>query len=218
MKKISSLKLIILLGLVLVITWLVAFWYEAKLPDKIPSHWNIKGEIDGYMEKPWGVYMLPLISTITSLLLLLLPKVAPKGFKLDSAKVVYETLVLITAVFLCGVMILMFEAGMNNKIDVNQWTMAGTGLLVIFIGNYLSKVPKNFFLGIRTPWTLSSDEVWYKTHRLGSWTFVLSGLLALLGSLLDWPMGIMIAGFMVAALIPVIYSLIIYKQSEGFDE
>ncbi len=162
--------------------------------------------------------MLPLISTITSLLLLLLPKVAPKGFKLDSAKVVYETLVLITAVFLCGVMILMFEAGMNNKIDVNQWTMAGTGLLVIFIGNYLSKVPKNFFLGIRTPWTLSSDEVWYKTHRLGSWTFVLSGLLALLGSLLDWPMGIMIAGFMVAALIPVIYSLIIYKQSEGFDE
>lgn len=218
MKKANNHKVLISLGLILVITWVVAFWYEPKLPEKIPSHWNIEGEIDGYMTKPWGVFMLPLISTITSLFLMLLPKVAPKGFKLDSAKSVYEIIVLITAIFMLGIMVLMFEAGMNKQVDMNQWVMVGVGGLFIVIGNYISKVPKNFFLGIRTPWTLASDEVWYKTHRLGSWTFVLSGLLAVLGGLLHWPMEWMIGGFMAAALVPFIYSLIIYKQIEGFDD
>ena len=218
MKKTSNHKVLISLGLILAITWIVAFWYEAKLPDKIPSHWNIKGEVDGYMSKPWGVYLLPLISTVTTLLLMFLPKVAPKGFKLGSAKSVYDIIVLITAIFMLGIMVLVFEAGLNQQVDMNQWVMVGIGGLFVVIGNYLSKVPKNFFLGIRTPWTLSSDEVWYKTHRLGSWTFVISGILAILGGLLHWPMEWMIVGFTAAALIPALYSLVIYKQSEGFDE
>jgi uncharacterized membrane protein len=211
-------KLIFSIVVVLVISWVVAFIYEAKLPQKIPTHWNIHGEVDGYTNKPWGVYMLPLISTVTSFLLLLLPKIAPKGFKLDSAKSVYEIIVLIMAIFMMGVMVLTFEAALNKAVDVNQWIMVGLGVLFIVIGNYLSKVPKNFFLGIRTPWTLSSDEVWYKTHRLGSWVFVICGMLTLLGGLLSWPMVLMIIILSAAGLVPFIYSLIIYKNIEGFNE
>ncbi|TDR17508.1 SdpI family protein [Marinicella litoralis] len=218
MKNNTNKKFLIALGLLLIVTWIVAFWYEAKLPEKIPSHWNIEGEVDGYMNKPWGVYMLPIISTITSVVLMLLPKIAPKGFKLESAKSVYETIVLIMAVFMLGVMILIFEAGMNKNIDMNQWMMVGIGSLFIIVGNYLSKVPKNFFLGIRTPWTLASDVVWYKTHRLGSWTFVLAGIVALLGGFLQWPVEWLIGGFVAAALVPFVYSLVIYKQIEGFEE
>ncbi len=203
---------------VLIITWIVAFVYDPKLPDQIPTHWNIHGEVDDYTSKPWGVYMLPLISTCTSLLLLILPKIAPKGFKLEGAKKVYEIIVLIMAVFMLGVMVLVFEQALNNKFDMNKWIMGGIGILFIIIGNYLTKVPKNFFMGIRTPWTLASDEVWYKTHRVGSWTFVGFGALALLGALLEWPIVFLTGCLIAAGFIPLIYSLIIYKKIEGFKD
>ena len=203
---------------VILTTWVVAFIYEPKLPEQIPTHWNIHGEVDGYTSKPWGVYMLPLISTATSLLLLLLPMISPKGFKLDTARKVYDIIVLVMAIFMFGIMVLMFEAGMNGEIDMNQWILVAMGVLFVVIGNYLTKVPKNFFMGIRTPWTLASDEVWYKTHRLASWTFVLAGLLVILSAILsasvNWAIGLLLA----AAFIPVIYSLVIYKKIEGFNE
>ncbi|MFC3193735.1 SdpI family protein [Marinicella sediminis] len=203
---------------VVLVTWLVAFVYEPGLPEQVPSHWNIHGEVDGYMAKPWGVFFMPLLSTGMSILLWILPMIAPKGFKLDNARSVYELLVLIIALFMLGVMVLTFEAGLNDQVDMNQWMMVGIGALFLILGNYLSKVPKNFFIGIKTPWTLASDEVWYKTHRLGSWTFFIAGLLVILGGFLQWPFGWMIGLLVAAGVIPLIYSLVIYKKIEGFKE
>ena len=211
-------KILVSVLVVIVITWVVAFIYEAKLPEQIPTHWNIHGEVDGYTAKPWGVYMLPLISTAMSLLLLVLPKISPKGFKLDTARKVYDIIVLVMAVFMLGIMVLTFEAGLNSEIDMNQWILAAIGVLFVVVGNYLAKVPKNFFMGIRTPWTLASDEVWYKTHRVASWAFVIAGLSVILCAFLQasvtWAIGLLIA----ATVIPLVYSLIIYKKIEGFDE
>ena len=211
-------KTVATVSLVVIITWVIAWIYDPRLPDPVPSHWNIHGEVDGYMDKPWGVYILPLISTMVNALLLFLPKIAPKGFKLKSGIKIYELLVLVNSIFQFGVMVLAFEAGLNQNIDMNLWMMLIMGALFVLIGNYLSKVPKNFFLGIRTPWTLSSDQVWYKTHRLASWTFVLAGLVMMVGGLLEWPMSWLIGFVVVAALVPVIYSLWIYKKIEGFKD
>lgn len=86
----KSKKIAVSLIVVICVTWIVAVLYYGKLPEKIPSHWNIDGEINGYMTKPWGVYMFPLMSTVLSVILWFLPKVAPKGFKLDSARKAYN--------------------------------------------------------------------------------------------------------------------------------
>jgi uncharacterized membrane protein len=92
------------------------------------------------------------------------------------------------------------------------------GLLLMVMGNFLGKVRKNFFLGIRTPWTLASDEVWAKTHRLGGWCFVVAGIfMAIMGVItppsgMPWVIGIIVA----IALIPVVYSYIAYRRIEGF--
>ena len=209
-------KILFSVLVVVVITWVVAFIYEPKLPEQIPTHWNASGEVDGYTSKPWGVYILPLISTAMSMLLMVLPQISPKGFKLGKARKVYDIIVLVMAVFMLAVMVLSFEAGINGEIDMNQWILAAMGLLFVVLGNYLAKVPKNFFMGIRTPWTLASDEVWYKTHRLASWTFVISGLLVILCAFLQFSVNWAIGLLMAAAFIPVIYSLIIYKKIEGF--
>ncbi len=209
--------LIFTVAVVLAITWLVACFYQPYLPEMIPTHWNIHGEVNDYIAKPWGVYMLPLISTAVSLLLLILPKISPKGFRLDAALRVYYLITLVMALFLLGLMLLMFNAALNKSFDMNVWLMAGMGGMFIIIGNFLSKVPKNFFLGIRTPWTLASDEVWYKTHRMGAWVFIISGLAIMISALAGLSMNIIlvVVGFM--ALVPILYSLYLYKHLEGFE-
>ena len=91
------------------------------------------------------------------------------------------------------------------------------GILFISIGNYLSQVKSNFFMGIRTPWTLSSDEVWRKTHLVGGYSFVISGLLFLASSFITdpWNAYIPIIAIIIAALIPIVYSYIIYTQEKN---
>lgn len=210
-------NLIISTLITILITWIVAVIYSGYLPDPVPTHWNIDGEIDGWTAKPWGVYILPIIDTATILLLLVLPKIAPKGFRLDGALKVYYLLTLVIAVFMLAVMLFMFNAALNKDFNMTTWIMSGIGLLFIIIGNYLTKIPKNFFLGIRTPWTLSNDEVWYKTHRVSAWVFILAGLALMLSAFTTYKQTILITVIIATAAIPILYSLYLYKNIEGFD-
>ena len=210
-------NLIISTLITILITWIVAVIYSGYLPDPVPTHWNIDDEIDGWTAKPWGVYILPIIDTATILLLLVLPKIAPKGFRLDGALKVYYLLTLVIAVFMLAVMLFMFNAALNKDFNMTTWIMSGIGLLFIIIGNYLTKIPKNFFLGIRTPWTLSNDEVWYKTHRVSAWVFILAGLALMLSAFTTYKQTILITVIIATAAIPILYSLYLYKNIEGFD-
>ena len=186
--------------IVLAATWITAFIYYGKLPEQIPTHWNFQGEIDGHMSKPWGVYLIPIISSVLSLILWYLPKIAPKGFKLDGAKKVYNIIVFVLSVFLYVIMIITFKAALDNSLNTTQILFILMGLLNVIIGNYLSKVPKNFFLGIRTPWT-----------------FILCGLLIVIAALIDLSRMVIITLLLLAVLIPAIYSLISYYKIEGFN-
>ena len=213
----KSKKIAVSLIVVICVTWIVAVLYYGKLPEKIPSHWNIDGEINGYMTKPWGVYMFPLMSTVLSVILWFLPKVAPKGFKLDSARKAYNIIIFVMSVFLFAIMVMTFEAALDNTLNTTQFVFTMVGALFVIIGNYLSKVPKNFFFGIRTPWTLSSDKVWYQTHRVGSWIFIVCGMLVIFSSLMGVQQNYIVVLLMSAGLLPVIYSLFSYYKIEGFN-
>jgi uncharacterized membrane protein len=196
--------------------WVVAAWYYPQLPDVVPTHWNAQGQADDYMNKPWGVVMLPLISTGVMLLLLVLPKLSPKGFRLDSAGRAYGIVVSIIMVFMLGVMVLSFEQTLGELPSFNQWISGGLGVLLLVLGNYLGKFPKNFWIGIRTPWTLASDEVWFKTHRLAGRTFMAGGVLVIICAIAALKLEYLVGITAVAALTPVIYSLVAYKQLHGF--
>lgn len=211
-------NLIISTLITILITWIVAVIYSGYLPDPVPTHWNIDGEIDGWTAKPWGVYIIPIISTLTTGLLLFLPKIAPKGFRLEGALKVYYLLTLVIAIFMLLIMIFTFSAAQNQNFNMTTWIMSGIGLLFIIIGNYLTKIPKNFFLGIRTPWTLSSDTVWYKTHRLSAWVFIIAGLVMMLSPITPYQQTILITVIIATAAIPILYSLYVYKKVEGFKE
>ena len=101
--------------------------------------------------------------------------------------------------------------------DMGRPVLVGVGLLLAVLGNYLGKTTRNFFLGIRTPWTLASDEVWRRTHRLGGWTMVAAGVALVVMGLFGASEMALLVIVGAAALIPVVYSFFAYRALEGFN-
>jgi uncharacterized membrane protein len=155
------------------------------LPAIVPTHWNAAGQVNGYAPKWVNALLFPLISIGIFVLIRLLLVAGPRLGYQNSRRANLE----IVNFIINGVLLLMlvlqlvataFSLGMN--IDINFVVILSISVLFIFIGNYLGKLRRNFWAGIRTPWTLASDVVWERTHRFGSWLFVIGGLLGVIMS------------------------------------
>jgi uncharacterized membrane protein len=182
-----------------------------SLPAVIPTHWNAAGVADGFMPKTVGAWLVPGVSAGTLALFLVLPLVSPRGFEMtgfSGAFAVMRRSVLVFLTFIHGVALLI---GLGRDIDMTKAAWGGTGLLLAIIGNYFSKVRKNFFVGIRTPWTLANDEVWERTHRFGGRLWVPGGLLICLAGLAGQSAWLLPA-LLVMALVPCVYSYLIYRR------
>ena len=200
------------------ITIAVAAYLYPSLPEQIPTHWNFQGEVDDYTAKPWGVMIMPLMAIFVFVIMKLIPVISPKGFRTDQFRGVVNIFTVTLVGFMSAVALLVLLSATGRNVHMNEMVFAGMGLLFIVLGNYLGKVRKNFFIGIRTPWTLASDEVWSRTHRLGGWIFVLIGFFMFLNAFIRFPEGWLIGSIVVVALVPVVYSYVLYRKIEGFDE
>lgn len=187
------------------------------LPEMIPTHWNAQGQVDGYMKKPGGVLMMPAMAVVTYIIMKLIPVISPRGFRTDKFSDVIGVLQVTLVGFMSIVAILVLLEARGLNVRINEMITTGVGLLFVVIGNYLGKVRKNFFIGIRTPWTLASDEVWNRTHRIGGKLFILSGVIIWTGALLRLPITWTVAVAVGLVLIPVVYSYFLYRRIEGFE-
>jgi uncharacterized membrane protein len=191
----------------------VAALYD-RMPDPVPTHWNLHGVADGFTHKPWGPLLLP--STMAGLLVVfvgirvLSPKEAPvEGFA--------RTYTLITAAvqgFLLLLTVVASMAAVGVPVDMSRGVALGVGMLYVVLGNFMGKFTRNFFVGIRTPWTLSSDEVWFRTHRLGGKLFVAAGLATLAGAFTRAGIAVLLASTLLATMISAVYSYLVYRQLE----
>lgn len=185
-----------------------------QLPDQMPSHWNVNDEVDGYMSKIWGVILMPLIALGLLVLLTVVPTLDPLKANIAQFRETFNLFIVFIVVFLLYVhaLTLVWALG-TTSFKMSAALLPMMGLLFIFIGYLLRKAKRNFFIGIRTPWTLSSDSVWNKTHQLGSILFMLSGAFAILGSLVGgitafWLMFVPLIG---STIFLVIYSYVLYR-------
>jgi len=180
-----------------------AFMYSG-LPDPMPTHWDAAGQANDYMSKPAGAVVLAAVPLFIFFIFKLIPVISPRGFRTESFAGVLNILMAATVIFGCVISVAAIEAALGADFNISTVVMVSVGFLLIVMGNFLGKVRKNFFLGIRTPWTLASDEVWAKTPRLGGWCFVIGGVLVALSAVfipnLEWLVYIIIG----AALIPVV--------------
>ena len=177
----TKLTTIIVLILILGATIAGALLWN-QLPDPMASHWNANDQVDGYMSRFWGVFVMPLVTLGMFLLFLVIPNIDPLKANIAQFR---ETFNLFIA-FMVGFMIYIHALTLRwnlgyTDFGISRGMLPAMGLLFIIVGSLLRKAKRNFFIGIRTPWTLSSDTVWDKTHQLGATLFVASGVLAVIG-------------------------------------
>ena len=145
------------LALVLVVAaFLMTAVLYGRLPEQIPSHWNLRGEVDSYSAKPFGPFALPGVMAGLFLLFLALPAISPRGFRFESFRAVWGIFQSAILGFLFLIHALVLLSAMGRPVDMTRGVEAGVGLLLAVLGNFLGKVTRNFFVGIRTPWTLAS--------------------------------------------------------------
>ena len=186
-----------------------------RLPEQMASHWNINDQVDGYVSKFWGVFMLPLISLGMFLLFLVIPNIDPLKANIAQFREAFNLFITLITGFMLYLyaLTLLWSLGYMG-FGMSRAILPAMGLLFIFISTMLRKAKRNFFIGIRTPWTLSSDKVWDETHRLGAVLFIISGVLAFIGAFFGGTTAfwLFFAPLMGSAIFLVIYSYVLYRQ------
>ena len=186
------------------------------LPDPMPTHWDSAGNANGYMTRTSGAATLIAVPVFSILVFKIIPIISPRGYRTEQFSGVVNTLMVGVVIFGCVIAVVAIETALGANMNISKVVLIGVGLLLAFVGNFLGKTRKNFFIGIRTPWTLASDEVWIKTHRLGGWCLVGAGLLMVVAAFFDMKTDWTITIVVVAVLVPVIYSYFAYRALEGF--
>ncbi len=165
------------------LSFIISIYFYPQMPDQMATHWSSQGEVNGYMTKFWGLFFMPLIITGIAVLFLVIPKIDPMKENIEKFRNYYEGFIILLILFMAAVHLYTLLWNIGIQTDSNVVLSIGIGLLFYGAGVLLENAERNWFIGIRTPWTLSSDRVWGKTNRLGGKLFKIAGIIAILGVL-----------------------------------
>lgn len=154
-----------------------------QLPERVPLHWDWSGQPDRWGSRLEGAFLLPAFALGLWMLLTFLPKIDPRRANYERFGGTYDFVVTAVVTFMAGMHVIVLGATLGWPIAINRVVPAAVGVLLIVIGNLLPRARSNWWFGIRTPWTLSSDRVWQKTHRVGGYLMIATGLGLLLHAL-----------------------------------
>lgn len=198
---------------------LLPFLYLAyiwnQLPDKVPVHWNFKGEIDRYGDKAERILIPVLLPLLMYVIFSVVPKIDPKkklnkmGNKFQSLKIWMITFMSLLALFI-------IYSAKNQSFDNSNYLVILIGVLYIILGNYFKTIKANYFIGIRTPWTLESEFVWKETHKLAGKMWFIGGIIVVLSSFvlekqINFIVFLTITG--IIAIVPIGYSYLLFRRN-----
>ena len=185
-----------------------------SMPETMATHWDADGNVNGYSTRAVGVFLIPALTLGIYLLMLAIPHIAVYRKNIESFKQYYFYLIAGIVVFLAVVQSAMLAANMGYAFDMSYIIMPAIAVFFYGIGIILDKTRRNFFIGIRTPWTLSSDKVWEKTNRLGSKMFRVFGVLAVLSLLVPGSLLFFIAAVLIGVAYLFVYSYLEYEKEK----
>jgi uncharacterized membrane protein len=202
------------ISLLLVISsFLVSIIVYPQLPEQMASHWNIKGDVDGYFGRFWGAFLLPLINIGIYILLVLVPRIDPLKDNITRFRRYYDLFFIAIIGFFIYIHLLTLLWNLGIEFNLLQFLSPAIALLIYLAGTLMEHAKRNYMVGIRTPWTLSSDIVWDKTHRLGSRLFKISAVIILVAIVFpDWLILLLLVPLLSAALYLIVYSYFEYRK------
>lgn len=189
----------------------------SRLPERVPVHWNISGEPDRFGTRLEGAFFLPVVMIIMLTIMRWFPTLDPRGANIARFRTAYDTIVATMVAFMAAVHVLVLGNSLGWTINITTVALVGLGVLIMVLGNVLPIVRSNFIFGIRTPWTLSSERVWTRAHRVGGYTMVAGGLVVVISAFLPQPLGVFVAlsSLLTAAIVPIVYSYVLWARERG---
>jgi len=199
--------------LIIMISFIIGISFYSLLPDKVASHWNAKGEVDGYMSKFGGLFLMPVISLVLLLLFIIIPKIDPLKHNIEKFRKYFNGFIVLMMLFLFYLYILTILWNIGVRFNFVHLLVPIFSIFFYYCGILIQKAQRNWFIGIRTPWTLSNEQVWNKTHKIGGILFKIAGIISLIGILLpEYALFFVICPVIIASLFPVIYSYFAYQK------
>lgn len=194
------------------------------LPASMATHWNAAGQPDGTMSRSAALAFIPAISALMLLTFAVIPRIDPLRENITAFRGVYDWFVVVFTAFLAAIHGGIIAFNLGYEFDFTLLVVVLVAGLFVYVGILLRHAERNWFVGIRTPWTLSSDAVWERTHRLGGRLFVLTGLITLGGLFVgEYAIYFLVIPALVTAVITVAYSYYLYERldhgsdTEGID-
>ena len=200
---------------ILLLTFAITLAAYPVLPDRLASHWGLSGEANGYLPKIWGLAIVPVLSAALTLLFLAIPRIDPLRANIAKFREAFDAFIMLFLAYMLYVQLLVIAWNLGLRFNFGQLLSPAFGVLFYAIGILVGKAKRNWFIGIRTPWTLSSDRVWDKTHALGGKLFRIAGIIALLGILSPALAFVCIIGpvFLISVYL-VVFSYLEYRKEE----
>ncbi|MFM1651669.1 SdpI family protein [Brevibacillus sp. B_LB10_24] len=201
----------LLLIAITILIWVIAL---PNLPAKLPIHWNFSGEVDRYSGKAEAMLLMVGIMVLIYGLFVAVPRIDPKRDNYKYFSKSYGIIINSVLTLLAVVNILIVLAGLGYDIPIVSFVNYILGAIFIVLGNFMQQVRMNYFIGIRTPWTLSSETVWKKTHRVAGKVFFVSGVLLILAAFLPagWKPAVTLTIVIICGGLPLAYSYWLYKK------
>jgi uncharacterized membrane protein len=200
-------------GIVLIaVSFALSALMYPRLPDPMPMHWDLLGNLDGEIARAWGAFLVPAVAAGVWLLLLVLPRLSPREFPMEPFARQWRAFEIAILGFLLFAQWLMLHAAASQRPLPSRLFQVGLGVLLAALGNLFGKTTRNFFFGIRTPWTIASEEVWLRTHRFAGRLIVATGGLVVLAAFFDLGSVLILPAVVLVVLVSVVYSYVIYRR------
>ncbi|MFQ5812530.1 MAG: SdpI family protein [Anaerolineae bacterium] len=203
---------IIILGIAL-LSFAIGVYYYPQMPEQMASHWNAKGQVDDYLSKFWGLFLIPITLVGLALLFMAVPRIDPLRENIEKFRKYYDGFVILFMIFMICVYLTTILWSIEIRISPNVFLPIAAGIMFIGAGILCENTRRNWFIGIRTPWTLSSDKVWDKTHRMAGKLFKTAGVIAIVGIFFQsYAVYFVLVPAILVAAYTVVYSYFEYKK------
>lgn len=203
---------ILIVGIAL-LSFAIGICYYPQVPEEMASHWNARGQVDDYLSRFWGVFLIPMTLVGLALLFMAIPRIDPLKENIEKFRRYYDGFVILFMAFMIFVYFQTILWNIGIRISPNAYLPAAAGLLFIGAGILCENTRRNWFIGIRTPWTLSSDKVWDKTHRMGGKLFKIAGVISMVGIFFQsYAVFFVLIPVLLVAAYTVVYSYVEYKK------